>query len=312
MKHFSGFKEAAGKLSGAVLALGSFDGVHRGHQALIRAAMDWGRAHGKPSAIVTFDPLPVAVLAPRLFRAPLLPLNRKLECLTELGIDAVVVQPFERSFADREALVFIQEDLLDTLEPSAIFVGENFNFGRGRVGNTALLSAVCKSRGITLVSSPLVKEGPLAISSTEIRRRLAQGDLATASLLLGRPYAIEGKVQHGRARGRGMGFPTANLDAGGQFLPRNGVYAARARVESEKTQPAVINIGTKPTFGEKDVTVEAFLLDETRELYGRTLCVELMTRLRDERRFESPAALCQQIELDCRHAREIFDRKPGD
>ncbi|MDR0966461.1 MAG: bifunctional riboflavin kinase/FAD synthetase [Myxococcales bacterium] len=307
MRHFSGFEAAAGEVDGAALALGTFDGLHRGHQALIGAAIGWARAHDRLSVVVTFDPPPVAVLAPHLFRAPLLSLAQKLDCLAALGADAVVVQPFDRAFADREALAFVEDDLIAALAPSAIFVGENFNFGRGRVGNAAMLRAIAANRGVELFTPLLVQENAIIISSTEIRRQLDQGDVATASRLLGRLYAIEGTIQHGRARGRCMGFPTANLDASGRFLPLGGVYAARARVDEELFQPAVVNIGTKPTFGERDTTVEAFLLDETRELYGRTLCLEFIARLRAEEHFDSTAALCQQIELDCRRAREILE-----
>lgn len=306
MKCFSGFKAAAGAIEGAALALGTFDGLHRGHRALIGAALDWARARGRPAALVTFDPPPLAVLAPHLARPPLLPLARKLARLAELGLDAVVVQPFDRAFADRKAQAFVGEDLLDCLQPSAIFVGENFSFGRGRVGNGALLRAVCLPRGTEVITPPLVREGSLTISSTEIRRCLDEGDLAGAARLLGHPYVIEGPICHGRARGRGLGFPTANLDATAQFLPRDGVYAARARLAGEAAQPAVLNIGTKPTFGERDRTVEAFLLDETRDLYGRALCLEPVMRLRGERRFATPTALSQQIERDCRTARALL------
>lgn len=307
MKCFTGFESAMGALPGAALALGTFDGVHRGHRALIGAAIDWARGRSRPAAIVTFDPPPVAVLAPQLFRAPLTPLDAKLACLEEIGVDAVVIQPFDRAFADRAARAFIDEDLLGRLLPAAIFVGGNFSFGRGRLGNAALLRAACLPHGVEVVSPPLVRDGAVTISSTEIRRRLGQGDLVGAANLLGRPYAIEGAICHGRGRGRGLGFPTANLDASLQFLPRGGVYAARATVEGERSATAaVVNIGQKPTFGEHDTTVEAFLLDESRDLYGRALRLELIARLRDERRFDSAADLARQIERDCGEARRLL------
>ena len=313
MKCFTGFEGAVGALPGAALALGTFDGIHRGHRALIGAAIDRARARQRPMAVVTFDPPPVAVLAPQLFRAPLTPLKAKLACLAELGVDAVVVQPFDRAFADREARAFIAEDLLSRLLPAAIFVGENFNFGRGRIGNSALLRAACQPHGVEVVSPPLIREGATTVSSTEIRRRLSQGDLAGAAHLLGRPYVIEGAICHGRGRGHSLGFPTANLKANLQFLPRGGVYAAWARVAGNALQPAVLNIGQKPTFGERDTTIEAFLLDETRDLYGQALCLEPVARLRDERRFDSPAALRRQIERDCEatRARLALAWEPG-
>ncbi|MBQ4335016.1 MAG: bifunctional riboflavin kinase/FAD synthetase [Myxococcaceae bacterium] len=315
MKRFSGFEHAADALPRATIVLGTFDGLHLGHRALIGAAMDWARARGTPAAVVTFDPVPVAVLAPHLFRAPLTPLDDKLALLADIGVDATVVQPFDRGFADRTARDFIERDLLERLRPSAIFVGENFSFGRGRLGNGALLRQLATPRGVQIATPPLLRAGGTVISSTEIRRRLDAGDVTGAAELLGRPYALAGEVEHGRGRGRRIGFPTANIDARGRFLPRRGVYAAWAQVDGAAAVRSVVNIGMKPTFGERDITVEAFLLDESRDLYGQRVRVELMARLRDEKRFESAAALGRQIEVDCRAAHKALTndaaQRPG-
>lgn len=306
MKRFSGFEHAAGALPQATLVLGTFDGLHLGHRALIGAAIDWARARGRPTAVVTFDPVPVAVLAPHLFRAPLTPLDDKLALLEGIGVDATVVQPFDRDFADRAARDFIERDLLERLRPSAIFVGENFSFGRGRLGNGALLRQIATPRGVQVVTPPLLSVGGRVISSTEIRRRLDAGDVTGAAELLGRLYALEGEVEHGHGRGRRIGFPTANIDARGRFLPRGGVYAAWASVGGKAAVKSVVNIGMKPTFGERDITVEAFLLDESRDLYGQRVRVELVARLRDEKRFESASALGRQIERDCQSAQKAL------
>ncbi len=306
MKRFSGFEHAAGALPQATLVLGTFDGLHLGHRALIGAAIDWARARGRPTAVVTFDPVPVAVLAPHLFRAPLTPLDDKLALLERIGVDATVVQPFDRDFADRAARDFIERDLLERLRPSAIFVGENFSFGRGRLGNGALLRQIATPRGVQVVTPPLLSVGGRVISSTEIRRRLDAGDVTGAAELLGRLYALEGEVEHGHGRGRRIGFPTANIDARGRFLPRGGVYAAWASVGGKAAVKSVVNIGMKPTFGERDITVEAFLLDESRDLYGQRVRVELVARLRDEKRFESASALGRQIERDCQSAQKAL------
>ena len=206
-------------------------------------------------------------------------------------------------------------DLLERLRPSAIFVGENFSFGRGRLGNGALLRQLATPRGVQIATPPLLRAGGTVISSTEIRRRLDAGDVTGAAELLGRPYALAGEVEHGRGRGRRIGFPTANIDARGRFLPRRGVYAAWAQVDGAAAVRSVVNIGMKPTFGERDITVEAFLLDESRDLYGQRVRVELMARLRDEKRFESAAALGRQIEVDCRAAHKALTndaaQRPG-
>lgn len=310
MKTFTGFSQAGDSLRHPAIVLGTFDGVHLGHQALVGEAVRWSRERGVPCVLCTFDPPPVAVLAPALFQAPLTRLSRKLEILGRLGVDAAVVQTFDLAFAQMEAADFMDRSLFGALRPSAVFVGQNFNFGRCRQGNCAALQARCQKEGIHFACPPLVRdqETGIVVSSTEIRRKLTEGDMAAAARLLGRRYALEGQVVHGRARGRGMGFPTANVDASGLFLPRRGVYAALACAEGlDRPLPAVLNLGTKPTFGEADTTLEAFILDGSHQLYGKSLRLELLEHLRDERKFPDAKALSEEIGKDCEAARRLTD-----
>lgn len=310
LRVFRSFDEAAGNVDGAAVVLGTFDGVHRGHQALIEMAASWAHERNVPTAVVTFDPPPVAVLVPGLFTAPLARLDRKISIFESLKTDAVVVQHFDQTFARRSAQDFVRTDLFG-LKPSAIFVGENFCFGSGREGTPGMLRRECEARHVFFEAHPLIRESERGqtISSTEIRRRLSEGDVEGAAALLGRSYALEGTVLHGRARGRDMGFPTANVCTDGLFLPGRGVYAAAAFVDDERErQPAVVNIGEKPTFGETDVTTEAFLLNETRSLYGRHLTLELVGRIRGERRFASVEDLIRRIHEDCREAVALLSR----
>ena len=299
---------AARRGAPTALAIGNFDGVHRGHRHLIDRVKDAARALGGESVALTFDPHPTRVLAPDRASPLVVGLDRKLELLAETGVDATVVQRFDLSFASQSPLEFAEHVVLG-LRAREVFVGEDFHFGRNREGNGATLVALGAQLGFRAhVVTPL-EEGGIPVSSSRVRRALAEGDLGLAKLLLGRDYDLDGLVITGHRRGRTLGFPTANLATECEALPRDGVYAVRVSVlgpDGPKGHPAVMNLGSRPTF-RAGRSLEAHLLDADVDLYGRTLRVSFAARLRDERRFDGVDALRAQIAADVAAARAALD-----
>lgn len=289
---------------GACVALGMFDGVHLGHQHVVRQALLNARALGVPGIVVTFHPHPLAVVrpdqAPRLLQS----LNQRLRALKALGAQDAVPIPFTRETAQLDGADFIRLLARDVGRLRSIAVGEGFQFGRRRTGDVALLHTLGKELGFTTVEAAPIKVGKQRVSSTRIREALRTGDLSTVAELLGRPYAIEGTVQQGQQLGRRIGFPTANILLDGLELPPLGVYAARARC-SRGCFPAVLNIGVRPTVSDAQPLprLEVHLLDFTGDLYGCGLEVEFVRHLRPERRFPNIDALTQQITVDVAAAR---------
>ena len=308
MRVLSGFDAARGQqLAGCAVALGNFDGVHLGHRALFREAMERARGLRRPAVAATFEPHPGKVLAAELAPKVITPLPRKLELLEALGLDAVIVQRFDESYADLPAPEFLERDLFGALAPSWVVVGPDFTFGRGRggtVGDLLAAGALYKA-GFTKVE-PVTCDG-VVVSSTKIREFIAEGRVGAAARLLGRPFDVQGRVVHGEGRGRRLGFPTANLECEGEVRPRNGVYAVRAFFGGAVYAGAA-NIGRKPTFGKGEVTIEIFLFDFDGDLYGTPMSVEFLKRLRGEQRFSSVEELSRQISEDCEAARAALAR----
>jgi riboflavin kinase/FMN adenylyltransferase len=305
-------------LRNPTVAIGNFDGVHLGHQALVAAARDRARADGGDAVVLTFDPHPARFFAPALAPPMILPLWRRLELLGEAGADVVVIEPFDATFAALEAERFVAQVLGQDLGAAHLVVGYDFTFGRGRRGNTALLATLGQRLGIGVTIIPAVTVGGVVCSSTKIREFVLEGRIDGARLLLGRPFEITGEVVHGAARGRTIGIPTANLRPEADLLPRTGIYAARARRLTPGSHPphpgapsleraAAVSVGTNPTFaaGSPEVTVEAYLLDFDGDLYGACLELRLEARLRDERRFASVDELLSEIHKDIARTREI-------
>ncbi|HEY6546894.1 MAG TPA: riboflavin biosynthesis protein RibF, partial [Vicinamibacteria bacterium] len=257
------------------------------------------------------DPHPAQVLAPdRAPRRIMTPAQRQ-EHLAALGVDALAVLPFTRELAAESPEAFVRQALVGRLGALSVVVGEDFRFGAARAGDVPLLRQLGSRLGFDVVAVPAVVEAGSAVSSTRIREALAEGDVETAAALLGRPHFVDGLVVAGQARGRTLGFPTANLASDNEIFPRTGVYAARVLVDFEPGKPgegvsAAVNLGRRPTFGGGEPTVEAHLLDFDGELYGRSLRVSFMARLRDERRFDGPEALKAQIQEDIRAARRVL------
>lgn len=310
MDVFRGIGEAAGRIKAAALALGNFDGVHRGHQALLAEAIRRARDRDATAAAFTFDPHPGKVLAPELAPPLICAPARKLELLAAAGLDAAIVQPFDRAYAARPADAFLAEDLFGGLGARDLVVGPDFTYGRDRAGTVESLRLQCSERGVGLaVIRPVTIKG-LVVSSTKVRELVLEGRMAAAARLLGRPFDLAGAVERGVGRGRTIGFPTANLVPEGELRPGMGVYAVRAHLPGGSVQGGAANIGRKPTFGGGPVTVEVHLFDCNAVLYGSRMAVEFLDQLRPERRFPSPQALSEQIARDVEQARQIVAAAP--
>jgi riboflavin kinase/FMN adenylyltransferase len=289
----------------SAVAQGTFDGIHLGHQAVIRTAV--GRAHvlGIRPVAVTFDPNPLAVLRPADAPPELLPLDERLERIAELGPEVCLVIPFTAEFSRVEAETYVRDVLLGLLRAREIVVGFNHAFGRGARGTPELLRRLAEPGGVVVhVVDPLLVDG-IAVSSTAIREALRDGDVRRAASLLGRPYRVAGVVARGAARGRTLGFPTANLAAAPGLLLANGVYAAQAAWDGQSAA-AVVNVGVRPTVDGAMRLVEAHLLDIAPDLYGRRLTLAFLDRIRDERRFDSLEALRARIAEDVATARQML------
>jgi riboflavin kinase/FMN adenylyltransferase len=294
------------------LAIGTFDGVHVGHRAVIGRALEIAAERGITSAVVTFDRHPLEVIDPARVPRLLTPPAEKLRLLAELGPDEVVVLPFDEHLAGLAPGEFCDELLAGMLCAQAVVVGENFHFGAGGAGDAAELRACGARHGFDTIAVSLVTEHGKTISSTRIRRLLQHGELEEVREILGRPPSAAGIVVHGDERGRTLGVPTANVDVeAGTIFPGRGVYAARVLVDGSWYRAAV-NIGHNPTFRSKDVetahvTVEAFLLDFAGDIYEHQIRVDFLHKIRDERRFDDVGALVAQMRRDIAAAGKLDD-----
>ncbi|MCW8905596.1 bifunctional riboflavin kinase/FAD synthetase [Sedimenticola sp.] len=292
---------------GCVATIGNFDGVHLGHQAVFRNLRERAAAFGLPTTVVTFEPQPQEFFAPDAAPARLTRMREKLQALKDAGIDRVVLLEFGRKLASMSARQFVQQLLVDGLDVKFLYVGDDFRFGRGRVGDINLLRQVGEAHGFEVANMNTFMDGEARVSSTRIREALAQGNLDLAERNLGRPYQICGRVAHGDARGRTIGFPTANIDLHRKVSPVHGVFAVMVHGLAEGSLPGVANIGNRPTVtGDSRYLLEVHLFDFSRVIYGEHVQVEFRKWLRDERRFESFDALRQQIEQDAARARAFF------
>ena len=295
-----------------VLAIGTFDGVHVGHQAVIQRAIDLAMERGLRSMALTFEPQPIAVLRPELKPAVLTHIALKSQLIESLGVMDLLVLPFTRAFSRIRAERFAEMLVSPPVGADAVVVGENFRFGNGGSGTVEMLAQFGRSRALRVECPPMVASTDgKPISSTRIRRLVATGQVAAVIPLLGRRHSVEGIVVSGDGRGRGMGIPTANLEVpADSAMPSRGVYAGRAVLATGRSA-AAINIGVAPTFAtaaepRATVRLEAFLLDhDGSDLYGQTMRIDFVDRLRDERRFESKEALMAQIAEDIERVKEL-------
>ncbi|HND29121.1 MAG TPA: bifunctional riboflavin kinase/FAD synthetase [Myxococcota bacterium] len=283
-----------------VVAIGNFDGVHLGHQTVLRTAKQAASERGLPLAVTTFDPAPTAVLAPERHQPRICTLSDRIALLHAVGVDLGSGGAFTPAFAAISAENFGRDLLVRQLMTRVLVVGHDFRFGQGRQGNAERLRGWCPELEVREVEA-LSQDG--VVSSSRIRKLVAAGKVEEAGRLLGRPHWLRGLVVQGDQRGRTLGFPTANLQTEVELLPAFGVYATRVEVDG-LLHPAVTNIGLRPTFSGKHVSVESHLLDFQGDLYGKALRVELVARIREEQKFASLDALVAQIRSDVATARE--------
>jgi len=289
--------------SGSV-AIGNFDGVHRGHLTMIHTLVADARQAGQPAVVVTFHPHPLTLLRPHAAPPMLTTLAHRAELLRALGVDAVVVLPTTPELLRLTPTEFFDRVVLQELKAKRLVEGPNFFFGRDRAGNITVLRGMCAAHGIALdVIEPVMVDHQW-VSSSVIRSLLADGDVDDAVALLGHPYRLAGRVVTGVRRGRTIGFPTANLEGFETIVPGHGVYAGRCAIDG-RAHPAAIHIGPNPTFGEDRPKIEIHFLDFEGELYDRTLAVDFLARVRDVRKFDSVAELRSQLERDIAKVREI-------
>jgi riboflavin kinase/FMN adenylyltransferase len=316
MKILRHFDDVPAALKGAVVAIGNFDGVHRGHRALIAEAKRQADLRQAPLAVLSFEPHPQEFFkpSPECFR--LTPLRAKARLLSELGVDALFALPFEAEMAQRRPEQFVQEVLLDGLGISGVVVGRDFEFGKGRAGNLATLSHMGEREGFSVTAFDTVTAagGDEKISSTLIRKLLREARPGEAARLLGHWWAVEARVEHGDARGRTMGFPTANMHLGHCLAPAFGVYAVRVNIlDNDRVvsrHDGVANFGIRPMYQVNVPLLETHLLDFDGDLYGKYLSVELIRYIRPEAKFPSLDALIVQIAEDAAKAREILAKTP--
>ncbi|MGL4512893.1 MAG: bifunctional riboflavin kinase/FAD synthetase [Lacipirellulaceae bacterium] len=295
---------------GGAVAIGNFDGVHRGHARLVERLVERAREFDGPATVFTFDPHPVRLLRPTECPPPLTWTERKAELLSRLGVDRLVAYPTDEALLRLSAREFFQRVLVGALGAKAIVEGPNFFFGHGREGNVALLGELAREARITLDVVTPTEDGGELVSSSRVRRLIGEaGDVAAARRLLTAPYRVRGIVTHGAGRGSKLGFPTANLAGVDTLLPAHGVYAARGG-SGDRWWPAAVNLGPNPTFGDGSTKVEAHLVGCNEPLYGQTLEVDFLERLRDVRPFASAGELVEQVKRDVADATAIANRQP--
>jgi riboflavin kinase/FMN adenylyltransferase len=310
MDVFGSLEEARGRLPGCAVAIGNFDGVHLGHRALVDRARSLAHPRGAAAVALTFEPHPAKVLSAAIAPPLLATLPRKLQLLEAAGLDAVVIQPFDRDYAATSAEEFAHRDLLGRLDAADVVVGYDFTFGRGRAGDPPALTRLLAGRARVHVVPAVQVEG-WTVSSSKIRELVLTGRVSAAARLLGRPFLLDGTVVAGHGRGRTIGLPTANVAPATELLPATGVYAVQAVAPGLPGPTAgAANIGVKPTFGVEELTVEVHLFDVSPDLYGQPIAVAFLERLRGEERFPNVEALLAQIRADVAEARRLTAGPP--
>ena len=299
------YKNCPEALKGAVLAVGNFDGVHRGHQAVVRAAIEVGQASGRKAGVMTFEPHPRQFFQPDVPLFRLTPESLKLVLFKSLGLDMVTVLPFNAALASLSAEQFAAEILADGLGVSHVITGSDFHFGKGREGNPDMLQALGQKFGFAVSIVEPQSDGGAVYSSTQVREVLGEGDPAAAAEILGYWWRIAGTVVGGDKRGHGLGFPTANIKVPPGFGLKHGIYAVRATIAGERYQGAAY-LGTRPSFDDGEAVMETFVFDFSGDLYGSELEVEIVEFLRDDEAFDTTEKLMAQMQTDCENARAVL------
>ena len=306
MQRWRGYEAVPGGWGRSVVTIGVFDGVHRGHQAIIGHAVKQARDLGLQSVVMTFDPHPAEVVRPGSHPAVLTEPVRKAELIEELGVDALCVVPFTSEFSHKEPNEFVHDVLVEALHAALVVVGDNFRFGHRAAGDVTALEWLGRTFGFTVEEAPLVAEDGLVFSSTYIRSCVDAGDVRAAAGALGRPHRLSGVVVRGDARGRELGFPTANLMVHRYAaVPADGIYAAWL-TQGGVRRPASVSIGTNPTFSGTERRVEAYVLDFSGDLYGERVSLDFVAHLREQRTYDGIEPLIAQIRADVEQTRVML------
>ena len=307
MKVFHGTNNA-GILRSTVLTLGVFDGLHLGHQRIMQTVVSRAAAINAVPTAITFDPHPRSVLYPENAPPLLQTLDQRLTNFEVLGIKQTIVIRFDVNFANQDAETFLRGIIYERLQAKEVYLGKGFAFGRNRAGNIELLKKISASLGFIADEVPEVCLRGQRVSSSKIRKLLADGKVNLARRMLGRPYGVEGQIIHGFERGRTIGFPTANLKPNNRVIPQYGVYATATLIDGVWRR-SITNVGVRPTFeGDKEPSIESYIFDFDGDLYGDVLRVRFLHRIRDERKFGGIEELKAQIERDTRRALNYFKR----
>lgn len=305
MRVVQGYREVPEEARGAVLAIGNFDGIHKGHQALIRTVVSEARAERRAAGVLVFEPYPREFFRPDEAHFRLTSISEKLEVFEHLGLDFAVVLTFDQELSSLDAGAFVRTILVDALAVSHVVIGYHFFYGRDRGGSAETLREAGDAYGFGVTIVPPVAEGGQVYSSTAIRLKLAEGNVRAAAEALGRPWRVTGKVVGGAKRGTGLGFPTANVPMRPGTALGHGIYAVRVRLGGEALKGAAY-LGTRPTFDDGAPVLEVFLFDFDGDIYGREIEVEFVDRIRGDRKFDSAEDLVRQMDVDCARAREIL------
>jgi riboflavin kinase/FMN adenylyltransferase len=303
MERLDGGSAVPEPLRGGIVALGNFDGFHKGHQAVVGRAIARARAEGRPALVATFDPHPMRFFRPETPWFRLTTMEQRARLIEAAGVDGLFVFRFDADFAAASPEAFVTEWLQARIGAAGVVTGEDFTFGRGRAGDVGLLARLIAAEAV-----PPVTDGGHPVSSSRIREALREGDCETATRLLTRPFAIEGVVEHGDKRGREMGYPTANLSLGHYLRPRFGIYAVRGRLADGRVLDGAANLGIRPTFEPPRELLEPYFFDFDGDLYGQRIEVDLVSFLRPEAKYDSLEALTAQMARDCEEARRRLER----
>jgi riboflavin kinase/FMN adenylyltransferase len=304
MQRLDGSSTVPDALRGGIVALGNFDGFHKGHQAVVGRAVSRAHAEGRPALVATFDPHPVRFFKPDLPPFRLTTLDQRERLFAAAGADAMLVFQFGAELASVTAPDFVADYLVSRIGAAGVVTGEDFTFGKGRGGTIDVLKVLSQANRLSVDAVAPVSDGDEPVSSSRIRDALQAGDCETAERLLTRPFAIEGVVEHGDGRGRKLGFPTANIPLGKYLRPRFGVYAVRGRIAEGRTLEGVANLGTRPMFDPPKELLEPWFFDFDGDLYGQCVEVDLVSFIRDEAMFDGLDALKAQIGRDAEAARK--------
>ena len=296
------------EIRNGVLTIGTFDGVHLGHQELISRINELKQDINGESVILTFDPHPRLLLNPDQNLEMITSLDEKLALLEKFGIDHVIIQPFSRNFSELTAESYVNDFLLGVINPKIIVIGYDHKFGKDRVGNFDLMSGLCKVKDIMVLEISAKNMEDIIISSTSIREALISGNIDRVNNLLGHTFTLKGTVVKGEGRGKDLSFPTANVQvlSKHKLIPANGVYAAVGVIDG-KDYPGMLNIGTRPTFDGRNRSIELHMFDFDRDIYGEPITVKLVSRWRDEVRFDSVQELIDQLQNDLLGIRNLLD-----